>query len=584
MKNEIAKSPEMLQKEAMVLDLQAQLKKRQSKLRGLKTRLKNTKSEIEVMQRKVQTETLRKMEEVDALRLEIAELALQLKKLKSMSKSDKMQLQMMADEMTREGMFGTEFEEYKARKEQMESDDFDFDEYERAKMQDMFEPFQVKPKEDEQKNIRKVYLKLSQKFHPDLAKGEHEAKSFHAMQQQINDAYKNNDIQALLELESIHLLEEFDFSAKAITVDVLQQEIDRLQRDNDLIEQQIKRTSKEVKDLRKSELGQMLTAMNKLEREGQGFDMMNADMDETIFIFTALRDGFKKSIELGHLSPDLVDMLVNGPGYDDDLDDDGFFESGNSLDLLMRMAEGDEEIMDIFSDFYEEEMEVENPKFPIGSSVRVRLPVQSLYDRKTNMLGWEGRVEEAFYNENEQVIYELSFDSLTMAQMPMKFIKKAIKQEEDFQTVELLEDQLEASVPRDEEEDAFAAYRKTLHEHQWAFLRNPVQEKRLKNILLAYPRKSDEENWAHYLEQHLVFPFNAKTKGAFFSDSGIKVKVLGMEDVVDEEYGQVVEIKIKGERNARGYLLIDLKTESRFDKNYQLLEDYFTWAKVMVLV
>ena len=66
-----------------------------------------------------------------------------------------------------------------------------------------------------------------------------------------------------------------------------------------------------------------------------------------------------------------------------------------------------------------------------------------------------------------------------------------------------------------------------------------------KHLIGRSPEKNDEKNWAQYMEQHLAFPFHAKTRGALFSESGVKVQVLGMEDILDEEYGQVVKVKIK---------------------------------------
>ena len=46
MSKKIAKSPEMLEKEAVIKKLQGEFKKKKSVLKGLKTRLKKTKEEI----------------------------------------------------------------------------------------------------------------------------------------------------------------------------------------------------------------------------------------------------------------------------------------------------------------------------------------------------------------------------------------------------------------------------------------------------------------------------------------------------------------------------------------------------------
>jgi len=582
MSNKIAKSPEMLQKEAAIKDLRSQLKKRQSTLKSLKTRLKNTQTEIETINRRAHSETLRKMEEMDALRMEIAELARQLKKVKGMSRMDKEQLQMMADEMGNEEMFGPGYKDYKEFKAQRDSGNFNFDEYERARMNNMFQEFQVKPAAKELKDIRKVFLKLSQKFHPDLAKDEREAEEFHSLMQQINEAYQHNDVQALLELESMYLLEELDFSVKAVTVDVLQQEIDRLNRDLVFIEQQIGRTSEEIQNLRASDLGRMLTSMNRADREGQGFDHFNAQFDNMIDMFTKLRDGLIDSIQERKISPKLMDLLM---GQEEDFDEEEDFPHGaNPMDLLMRLMEGDEEAFDMLNDFYEDEMMVENPKFPIGSSVRVKSAASSPHDRKVKMQGWTGRVNEAYYNERNQVVYDVSFDSVTIQQMPPSLIRKVLEMGEDFQDIELLENQLEACRPRDKFDDAVAAYRTAYHQYLWPSLTDPAQAKRLKDILLRYPVLTDEQNWDSYFDHHLKFPFNVTTKGTPFIEEGIPMQVTGIE-TFDNDAGHLVNIQMLGQRGKKKkqlFPLLNLNAADPYSPTAQILEDYDTWASEML--
>ncbi len=576
MSNKIAKSPEMLRREADIKVLRTQLKKRQTTLKSLKTRLKNTQSDIEEIQRKVHTEMLRKAEEVDTLRTEIAELALQLKKVKGMSRMDKEQLQMMADEISSDEMFGPAYQDYKAYKQQRQSEGFNFDEYERARIHDVFEQFQVKPEEKEQRDIRKVFLKLSQKFHPDLAKGDKETDDFHLLMQQINEAYQNNDIQTLLELESLYLAEELDFTTKAVTVDVLQQEIDRLKRDLNFIDHQIERTSEEIKNLRQSDMGVMLTSINKLERQGEGFDTMTAHFDQMIQMFTQVRDGLKDSIELGRISPKLMDIIM---GQEEDFEDeeDDFIPGGNPLDMLMQMMDDDEEAMDFLGDLFDK-VEVENPKFPIGSSVRVKANIGTPYNRKIKMKDWEGRVLDAFYNRKEQVVYVVSFDSVTIGQMTPGFIKKALDEEGDFQDFELLEPQLEACQPRDTLLEATKAYKTAYHQHYWSDFVDPDQAKRFQKIMLKHLDLSDEENWNEHLEQNLTFPFEAKTRGFIDSEANIAVSVTNIQ-LYDEEYGYIMEIKVKGSRGKRGYPLFDLRMGDSKSAQAQLLDDYSAWAR-----
>ena len=65
MSKQIAKSPEVLLKEAKIKELQALLKKRQTTLKSLKTRLKNMQTDISEISRRTQTEVYDRMVKMD---------------------------------------------------------------------------------------------------------------------------------------------------------------------------------------------------------------------------------------------------------------------------------------------------------------------------------------------------------------------------------------------------------------------------------------------------------------------------------------------------------------------------------------
>ncbi len=64
-----------------------------------------------------------------------------------------------------------------------------------------FDSFQQKPDKEEQKEIRKIFVRLAARFHPDKAQSEKEAENLHELMQQINQAYQRGDIAELLQLE-----------------------------------------------------------------------------------------------------------------------------------------------------------------------------------------------------------------------------------------------------------------------------------------------------------------------------------------------------------------------------------------------
>jgi hypothetical protein len=561
------KSPEMLRREAKISELQTILKKKQSTLKRLKTRLQNMKAEIEDLQHKFHGQILHRMEQIDRLRQEIAELAGRLKKVKWLNRDEKETLRSVADEFGTGSFFGEEFDQYQERKARMETGDFDFEEEDRARLQDLFQHFQEPPSEAEQRDIRKVFIKLSNKFHPDKATNEKQAAAFHNLMQDINKAYQEHDIQALLEMERLYLLEDLDFEHKSLTVDALQQEIERLKKELSFIENQIDRTSGEIKNLRQSELGEMLTTVNRAEREGGGLDEATAAQEHVVDMLTRVRDGMEESLRMGALSPTL-DEALEEMMYD--------FLSPDELNFT------DADVLDMLMDFMDEE--VENPNFPVGSSVRVTHPLRSPILAKAKMKNWEGRVQGVYYDENDRIVYEVSFDSLTINQMPAELIERAVREWEDFQTCDIPEYALAAAQPRDSEDDAFGAYRKRQHALSWANLPRK-QKQRLQDILLRYPHLSDDENWDAYLKENLSLPFEAEIRDIPGMPEGAVVEVVSIyPDFFDDEAGHIVKIRIPGRKGRAEQPLFSLRSKERTGKNYQILEDYYAWAEEWLLL
>jgi hypothetical protein len=611
MSNEITKHPDLIKKEGIIKDLQKQLKKKQTTLKSLKTRLQNMQTSVEDISRKVQTMVMDKLAQIDKLRTEIAELAKQLKKSKNIGKGDKEALMAIAEDMSgNDEMFGSSYGEYKEHKEKMESGNFDFDEEHRAKFQNMFGAFQVKPPETEQRNIRKVFLKLSQKFHPDLAKNKKEEEDFHKMMLQINEAYQQNDIHTLLELERLYLMESFDFDSNAITIDVLDKEIERLERDIEFISNQVDRTSLEVKSLRQSEIGEMLTATNKAEKEGEGFEAMAAEHDEMIAVFTQMRDALKDSVEIDGVSPKIVEMISGGefgaPMEEDTEDLEAMMmemiaggKEPNPEDLLEFLGkvtaqsrgdfeedDDDFDMEDLFDMEEEEYEENKNPRFPIGSSVRVNSDRRSNLGEETSLKGWEGRIAAAYFDEDGDAMYMVEFDSQTIKQMPIDLIKEAIEFGSDFHECEFLEKEIIPAQARDKKVQAMAAYRKRFHEFKWAEQEFPEQGQRIKKIMLNNVSISDEKNWELYLKKHLKFPFSAQTRGVY-ALSGIPeghgCQVFGVE-FFDPENGFIMSTKPKGSKHRVSHPLVDLGVVNGRKKMEEVLDDYNAWGEEVLEV
>lgn len=606
MSKNIAKSPEMLQKEATILDLKKRLKKRKTVLKSLKTRLGNTQKNIDDVQRQVHSQLFSKMSELDNLRLQIIELSKQFSKSKNISKEDKEALIGMAEDLTGEDLFGEDFSEYKAQREAMENGEFEFEENFRAKMNDAYAQFRVQPEEKEQRSIRNVFIKLSKKFHPDLAKNDKEAEEFHSMMQEINEAYQNNDIQRLLEFEQMYLIEEVDFTGKAVTIDILQEEINRLERDLDFINGQVERTSLEIKDLRASDMGQMLTSMDKAEREGQGISLMVLEMQESIDQLSVLRDGLKDSIKRDEISPILINMMQEfsnpfaGTAMEQleispDMSQEevmgqvlskmmsGEVDPNELLNEMMGMMGEDSPFdspFDIFGDDddFDDVEEIDDPDLPIDSHVRITRAVSHPFMKKLKMKNWVGTVIRAYYDEEDKETYEILLDAESLKQIPSRVIEAMELDDEDIRLLRLYRNQLAASEPRSNRQEDFTTYRTLKHQFHWNFLDNDRQAERIKNVMLAHPASIDVENWMEYLIPRLNFPFKGVTLGALGAEVNIKVLDFAF---VDEDYGIIMNVQ-EGRRKGT-YPLMDMQITDKKHSNYrsilQDIEDYQIWAE-----
>ena len=580
MSKEIAKSPEILAKEATIKTLQSQLKKKKTRLKGLKTRLNNTKNDITELQRAGSGQVMNRMSQMEKLRLEIVELIQQMGKLKGLSRADKAALKDMEREFGSDDMFGEDFKDYKAQMDERGEDfEANFDENERAKMRDIFDMFTVKPDKEEQKDIRKVFISLSQKFHPDKATTEADEAEYHEMMQKINEAYQAGDIQTLLELEQLFLTENLDFSkVKSWSVDVLEQEITRLERDLQFIEGQIDRNSSELKNLRASDLGQMLTSMKKAEKEGVGMNAALGQLDESIDRLTKMRNAFSESIKLGNISPLNEMMLAETAGQPSQAEMMSMLEDMMSGKMdpndLKNMFRDDDD--DDFWGFEDEAKNVEHAKFKEGASVKI---AKRVYDPETGIAlgGFIGRIEEIFLGENSEVMYEVELDSLSVNKLPSAYVKEMVTAEEDFQNFNIAETGLKKCQARDTNEDTHGAYRTLLHQYLWYYLDESTQ-KRFQTILLQKTELMDYENWEIFLRNQIKFPVNVKSRGMLEFRKGERLYITKLEGY-NEEVGLIVNVDY---RNRPGnYPLYDLMPVAKDKQLQQIFDDYLTWAEEM---
>ncbi len=571
----VGKNRKTQQQEAQVEELKANLKKRKSVLKGLRTRLGNYQKKITEFQTRGMAQILHKMESMDQLRQEIAQLALELKSKEAVKTSEREELSVIAKELGGDDFMGREYQQFKQDQEHFEEFgfDFQFDEKDSAKMRDMFQEYQVAPEEEEQKDIRKIFIRLSNRLHPDKAKNEKQAQTYHSIMQQINDAYKSNDVNTLLELEAKYLDQseiELDESIEVIT-DILQQKIDKLEQEIFLINGQIERTSGEIHNLRYSELGILLKQLEIAEETGESVEDAVAQMEKSIEEMEQMKALLEESLQMGMVSlklrhwlnehlvakqvgfADIQQMIQEE--YGEDSDPDEFMQ-----DFFHMMADGFDELVD------DEEL-----TFPIDTPVKV---AKKVIRNKVNVKGWQGRVIDGYINHDGREYCEIALDSISLKSIPEHFLEKAAKERADFFLLEVPVDKLAIAEPRDSNDEAFTTYRELYHRYTWKYVTDdPAQQQRLYEILTKKLDLQDDSNWDHYLDENLTFPFKAT-----YLDRNRKPIEVKATDIVDyeESYGHIVAVKNKSK-----YQYIPLcelsPSKKENDKIKQILQDYKIW-------
>ncbi|MEZ4887663.1 MAG: J domain-containing protein [Chitinophagales bacterium] len=337
----LSKTPLSIRKERELNDLKKQLKKTKTQLKRSTTRLTNLQKGITKLQQNIANEMLQNQEKMKALREELLAL---LKKIMASKKVDK-ESRAQAKELFKE--LG-ELDDTVPNMEDFEGGDES--EYEgRGGRFAFFEQFRAETPKEEQRSIRKVFIKLAARFHPDKASTPQEADRFHKIMQRINTAYERNDILTLLDMEAQYadyqkeeVNNEIDESA---IVSLLDQEISKAAIELDLLEGQLNRVKAETKDLRASDAGEMHREATRAKKYGVDFvadmkEQMESAVEQLIAVKGVMEELLKKGtltnemlIKAG-LIPDLSMFFDEFDDEDDEYDDDDdFFGDMDTKDL-----------------------------------------------------------------------------------------------------------------------------------------------------------------------------------------------------------------------------------------------------------
>lgn len=225
---------------------------------------------------------------------------------------------------------------------------------------------------------------------------------------------------------------------------------------------------------------------------------------------------------------------------------------------------------------------MENAERPlaVGSSVAVRMDVADP-DLGYDISGWQGWVVEIVDDEPYGRLICVEWDSVTLRNMPVSFIREADVEGVDWTRTYLLPEALRMVTPRDEPSDS-APVAAELSDKYESILGE--QGERIRHVL-AEVQENDElqkmSAWADYLLPRLDFPFDAEVtdfqeRGPLQEDDIVAVSGI---DMVDEEHGIIVDVKHEG-RNY-DFPLCELRVLDEESVNYILVDDYCTWFNML---
>lgn len=318
----IEKSSVIVQKELELQDLQKRKKKLLTQLKRNETKLNKLKNGIMDMQRQMAGRLPEIMMEIQRVKERLTDLFRQAKKSDKIHRSEKQGLDEFIAAFEAENpfkdMFGIDMEEFEAQQAEA---NFNTDEFDRQKAYKFFSEYKVETKAEDQKEIRKAFIRLANRFHPDKAKSRKEKEQFHALMQQINSAYERNDLASLIRIAEKYsdakTLAEMEVTNEGAIIDLLDVEIDRLTRNLELLNNQLGRLKAEISNIKSSELGKAYKMEQEAQRYGEGsteemIEIMEVQKQELLEIEEAM----KSYVETGEM-PELIQEKFFEPDFDD---------------------------------------------------------------------------------------------------------------------------------------------------------------------------------------------------------------------------------------------------------------------------
>ena len=215
-------------------------------------------------------------------------------------------------------------------------------------------------------------------------------------------------------------------------------------------------------------------------------------------------------------------------------------------------------------------------KFKIGQTVKVKIGVLCPDDSEFNLSGWTGRIIDL--EEGEEPTVCIEFDSITLKNMPEKFVKKSEQEGLDWSNIYLDLREVEPTKSRDTEQEAKIVRNEIKKHFEWIGIGSEGELiQSVINSAESFKEWDTLKAWERYLEKNLQLLFETiihEYWGRGPLNEGDKLKVFGIE-LVDDHYGIIVACR--KERKRYDFPLVDLKVTERKSINSDVIQAYRTW-------
>ncbi len=181
---------------------------------------------------------------------------------------------------------------------------------------------------EETRKIRQTFLRLASVFHPDKLPDEAKKADYEEVMKEVNAAYQRGDLARLLEIEKQYQVGEIIDLTNA---DDLTLRCRQLDRENELLKEQQVSLQKEMREIKKSQHGQMLTEYRQLKKQGiEPIEELMAEAEINLENVQIIRD-FVRSFSDKQIT---VEKFKRGPVLRRVHDDDYFNDDFDEMEII----------------------------------------------------------------------------------------------------------------------------------------------------------------------------------------------------------------------------------------------------------